>query len=592
MRIGFLSWRDLAHDRAGGSEVLVDRVARGLADRGHEVTLVSGGPVGDRPYRVVDGGGKFSQYLRSPLNHARHLAQHDAVVDVANGMTYYSPLWRRRATVCLVNHVHTDQWAQWFSPPVAAVGRSLEARAMPRTYRDTLFVAVSPSTAAALADLGIDADRVRIVPNGVDLPAAASAPPRAAEPTFLALGRLVPHKRYDLMLRAWSRVQPRSGGRLLVAGEGPERERLEAMQVPGVELLGRVGEQRKAELLAEAWALVHPAMLEGWGLVVMEAAAHGTPTLGFWAPGVRDSVVHDETGLLVDDEDELVARWAELAEDDELRDKLGAGARRRAAEFGWDRTVERFEEVLEEAVERAEASRRLSRRTLLGLFRDEKHDPEPFYERLAERSVRDLPVPVEGRRILDLGSGPGHYTRALRAAGAEVVVPAEIAREHLVDSTGERLDGACVCDATRLPFPDASFDGIFCSNMLEHTPTPDQVFDEVERVLRPGGWAWVSWTNWYSPWGGHEIVPLHYLGPRRGLAAWRRLYGEPRKNVPFDALWPTYVGRTLAAVRRRAGLRLVDALPRYYPSQRWILRVPGLREVATWNCVLVLEKPA
>jgi SAM-dependent methyltransferase len=127
--------------------------------------------------------------------------------------------------------------------------------------------------------------------------------------------------------------------------------------------------------------------------------------------------------------------------------------------------------------------------------------------------------------------------------------------------------------------------------MLEHTPSPEQVFDEVERVLRPGGWAWVSWTNWYSPWGGHEIVPLHYLGPKRGLAAWRRLYGEPRKNVPFDALWPTYVGRTIKMVQERPGLRLVDALPRYYPSQRWILKVPGLREVLTWNCVLVLEKP-
>jgi hypothetical protein len=112
----------------------------------------------------------------------------------------------------------------------------------------------------------------------------------------------------------------------------------------------------------------------------------------------------------------------------------------------------------------------------------------------------------------------------------------------------------------------------------------------MERVLRPGGWAWVSWCNWYSPWGGHEIVPFHYLGPRLGLKAWRRLFGEPPRNVPFETLWPTHIGKVLAMVRGRPGLRLLDARPRYYPSQRWLLKVPGLREVATWNCLLVLER--
>jgi glycosyltransferase involved in cell wall biosynthesis/SAM-dependent methyltransferase len=590
MRIGFLVWRELEHPRAGGSEVLVDHLATGLAERGHEVTMVSGAPVGERAYRTIDGGGTLSQFVRSPLNHARHLRDHDLVVDVVNGMAFFTPMWRRGASLCLVNHVHTEHWAQWFAPPVAAFGRNLESRAVPRAYRGSLFVAVSPSTAGALEDLGVPAEDVRIVYNGVDLP-DGPALAKAAEPTFVALGRLVPHKRFDLLVRAWSRVRPVTGGRLVIAGEGPEAAAIEALGVPGVELLGRVTEQEKHQLLSEAWALVHPASVEGWGLVVMEAAARSTPTLGFWAPGVRDSVVHDETGLLVETGDELVQRWIELAADDELRYKLGAGARRRAEEFTWDQTVTAFEGVAEEAVAREAERRRLSKTTLVKLFRAEKHDPEPFYERLAEKAAKEFSLPLAGKRILDLGCGPGHYSKALREVGAEVV-PAELSRDSLVNAAGELLEGACLCDATQLPFPDGSFDGVFCSNMLEHTPSAEPVFEELERVLRPGGWAWVSWTNWYSPWGGHEIVPFHYLGPNKGLAVWRRLYGEPRKNVPYDALWPTYVGRTLKMVRQRPGLRLVDALPRYWPSQRWILKVPGLREVITWNCVLVLEKPA
>lgn len=229
-----------------------------------------------------------------------------------------------------------------------------------------------------------------------------------------------------------------------------------------------------------------------------------------------------------------------------------------------------------------------TRRELLRLFLAEKHDPDPFYRRLAERSMAAFDLPLGGRRVLDLGCGTGFYSEALSAAGAEVVA-ADLSFDDL-RLARERHPATLRCDGTRLPFPDGAFDGVFCSNMLEHTPTPERIFDEIERVLRPGGWAWVSWTNWYSPWGGHEIVPLHLLGPRLGLAAWRALFGEPRKNVPFVELWPTYIGRTLAHVRQRPGLRLVDARPRYYPRQRWILRVPGLREVATWNCLLVLER--
>lgn len=225
---------------------------------------------------------------------------------------------------------------------------------------------------------------------------------------------------------------------------------------------------------------------------------------------------------------------------------------------------------------------------LLRLFRSEDVDPEPFYRLLSERAVRELPYPVAGARLLDLGAGAGELTLALRQAGAQAVA-VEIDQTVLRSGTAP-LTGAVLGDGTRLPFPDSSFDGIICSNVLEHTPSVPPVLQEIARVLRPGGWAWVSWTNWYSPWGGHEIVPFHYLGPRLGLRAWRRLFGEPRKNVPFVELWPTHIGDVLRDVAKEPSLLLRDAMPRYYPSQRWILRVPGLREVLTWNCLLLLER--
>lgn len=231
-----------------------------------------------------------------------------------------------------------------------------------------------------------------------------------------------------------------------------------------------------------------------------------------------------------------------------------------------------------------------SKRELFRLAMTERSDPDPFYEKLAARTIAELDVDPAGARVLDLGCGTGHNSAALRAAGAEVVAldldPALAAMSHA------KHDGlpATAGDATALPFADGAFDGLFCSNVLEHVPSVPLMLDEVARVLRPGGWAWISWTNWWSPWGGHNITPLHLLGPSLGPKVWNRLFGVPPKNVPGEGLFPTYVGETLERIDAMSDLTMLDARPRYYPSQRWILRVPGFREVATWNCAMTLER--
>ena len=113
----FIAWRDLANKRAGGSEVLVDRLASGMLARGHRVTLLAGGPMAERPYRVVRNGGTYSQFARAPFAYQRHFKNADLIVEVCNGMPYLAPLWSRRPVLCLVNHVHTDLWQIQFLPP-------------------------------------------------------------------------------------------------------------------------------------------------------------------------------------------------------------------------------------------------------------------------------------------------------------------------------------------------------------------------------------------------------------------------------------------------------------------------------------------
>ena len=174
MRILFLSWRDLAHPQAGGSEYVVDRLAHGLRADGHEVALVCGGPVGTPGYAVHDAGGTYSQYLRLPFVASRRFRHPDVVIDVENGIPYFSPVWQRAPVVCLVHHVHVDQWRMYFPGPLAWVGRFLERRVMPRVYRRCTFIAVSASTAADLVAIGVDPERIRTIEMGSDPVAATS----------------------------------------------------------------------------------------------------------------------------------------------------------------------------------------------------------------------------------------------------------------------------------------------------------------------------------------------------------------------------------------------------------------------------------
>jgi len=301
--------------------------------------------VAPREYEVVDTGGRFGQYLVAPARVLRHVPAPDVVVDVENGIPFFSPFWRRRPVVCLVLHVHTEQWELYFPKPVALLGETLERVVMPWAYRNAQFVAISPSTAAALTRIGVEPERVHTVVMGTE-PAEPELPEDPA-PLFLALGRLVPHKRIDLLLRLWDDVRPVTGGTLVIAGDGPERARLERAAGAGVVFTGFITDAEKRALLDRAWALVHPALHEGWGIVVMEAAAVGTPTIGFDVAGVRDSVRHGQTGLLADTDQAFVDQWIALATDAETRHALGHGARAWAQEQTWDRTVDQFAAVLE-----------------------------------------------------------------------------------------------------------------------------------------------------------------------------------------------------------------------------------------------------
>jgi glycosyltransferase involved in cell wall biosynthesis len=353
VRILAVNWLDVENPQAGGAEVHFFEIFGRLAAAGHTVTLVTSGWAGAAPratvrqiaVRRVGGRHSFALVGRRAVRRALRETNYDVVVEDINKLPLYLPLVTRLPMYVIVPHLFGTTAFREAPWPMAAVVWAAEL-AIPSVYRRAAFHAISDSTRDDLVDRGIAADRIRVVYPGVDTSRLTPDPgtPRARPPTFLYVGRLKRYKGVETAIRAIG-IARRTGVdvRLEIAGEGDDRSRLEQVSRAldlgeAVRFLGFVSEEEKRTLLRRSWATVFPSLKEGWGITNVEAAACGTPAVASDSPGLRESVRHEETGLLVpgDDPEALAAGVLRLARDPALVARLGRGGRAFAESLSWD----------------------------------------------------------------------------------------------------------------------------------------------------------------------------------------------------------------------------------------------------------------
>jgi SAM-dependent methyltransferase len=231
-------------------------------------------------------------------------------------------------------------------------------------------------------------------------------------------------------------------------------------------------------------------------------------------------------------------------------------------------------------------------RRLFAAFLREQADPEYCYVTLGRDTVALMGqyVDLTGAAVADIGGGAGYFAEAMRERGASVVC-VDVDAGEMSARGGKLPDGAVIGSAMALPLRDGCVDVAFSSNVLEHVPEPFAMADEMLRVTRSGGTMFLAFTNWLSPWGGHETSPWHYLGGDRAARRYQRRTGREPKNRYGASLFPVSVGDALRWARRQRGAELVDFRPRYLPGwARPVVTLPGLREFVTWNLALVLRK--
>ncbi|MDA8044271.1 MAG: glycosyltransferase family 4 protein [Actinomycetota bacterium] len=361
-RVDMFAWRDLDHPEAGGSELHGGSIAERWAAAGIEVTMTTSSfegasRTGHRDgYRVERPAGRYgifpavagrravAHHLYSRLGRPAR-APHSATVEIWNGMPFFSPVWSPQPRLVFLHHVHDGMWDLVLPKPLAATGRFIESRLAPPVYRRTPIVTLSSSSRDAIvARLGFPAGQVHVVEPGVDdyfRPGGT----RSKVPLVVAVGRLVPYKRFDRLIEVLVSLRRRHPDlEAVIAGEGQERRALQELVEhhqarSWISLPGRIGDDALVELYQRAWVLASSSAYEGWGLTITEAAACATPAVASPIAGHRDALEHGVGGYLAEPGREMEARIDALVSDPLLRRRMQKAARRRADRLTWDRAA-------------------------------------------------------------------------------------------------------------------------------------------------------------------------------------------------------------------------------------------------------------
>ncbi|MCI0562122.1 MAG: glycosyltransferase family 4 protein [Nitrososphaera sp.] len=355
MRILWLSWRDTRNPEAGGAEVFTHQVSRRLIrDHGHEITLFAARFPGSSESEVIDGinivrnGGRYSVYDRAKEYCLNNESRFDLVIDEINTKPFLTPRYVKRIPILALIHQVPRRAVLYELPfPVNYLTYHYLVKRWLSNYRKIPTITVSLSQQDLLRKFGFA--KTFVVQQGLSVTPLAGVPKKESAPTLVFMGRLKRYKLPDHAIRAFSFIKNRiPEAKMYVIGDGYMRKKLERMAGKDVVFVGRADDNTKFDLLKKAHVLLMPSVEEGWGLVVTESNAMGTPAIAYNVVGLRDSVKTGQTGILLErNSPESMAEAAvKLLESESALAKLSEGALEFSRNFSWDCTAGSVNEII------------------------------------------------------------------------------------------------------------------------------------------------------------------------------------------------------------------------------------------------------
>ena len=355
LKILIFNWRDIKNPAAGGAEVFTHEIAKRLVAQGHTISFFTSAFDGCRKNETFDGieffrsGNRYTVYLEARKYYKKHIGQFDVVIDEINTIPFMTPDFIKDGTpiVALIHQLAREFWFLETKFPINMLGYHYFEDRWLKKYLDIPTLTVSNSTKQDLIDLGFK--DIFIIPEGLNIKPLDSLPEKEKDPTFIFVGRMGHAKRPDHVVKAFSYIrEKRLDAKLWMVGDGAMRKQLEAMNPEGVTFFGYVSQEKKHKLMSRAHAILVPGVREGWGLVVTEANAMGTPAIGYNIHGLRDSIKDGETGLLCDPNPEGMAERAfEFMRDTDMQVRFSENALEWAREFDWTKSADEFLKTME-----------------------------------------------------------------------------------------------------------------------------------------------------------------------------------------------------------------------------------------------------
>ncbi|TSC88425.1 MAG: glycosyl transferase, group 1 [Microgenomates group bacterium Gr01-1014_16] len=367
MNILILNWKDILHPQVGGAEIIVYELAKRLVADGHQVTWFCRSFKNGLPSEIIDGinvirrGNLFTMYFFAVHYYWSLSHQSDLVIDISNTIYWQTPIWALRSKkVAYLNQVAQDVFFYEYPMLISRLGILFE-KLQYLTYHRTPFLCYAKSTKNDLVSLGVPTANIQTFSLGVDhnryFPGKKSS-----TPLFICVNRLVRMKRTDLAIQAMAIVnRAYPDARLVIVGTGYDRPRLEKLR-DDLRLQSTVifadkntwfftknPKDAKVKLMQQAWALIFPSVKEGWGMTVTECAACATPAIVAGVSGLVDSVVNNQTGIVISPNpppEEIAEAMTSLIKNSTLRDKLSKLAYIRALSFSWDKSYREFANII------------------------------------------------------------------------------------------------------------------------------------------------------------------------------------------------------------------------------------------------------
>lgn len=361
LNILIFNWRDTKHKWAGGAEVYLQELASRWVRDGHNVTIFCGNDGHSKMNENMDGvnvfrhGGFYTVYIWAFLYYIfKFKGKYDLVIDSENGIPFFTPFYVREPKFLLIYHVHQEMFRSKLYFPMDQIALFLETKAMPYAYKNQKIITISESSKEDILKLGLgSSENISIITPGIDITKFAPSK-KAVLPLFSYVGRIRPQKNVDIAIKAFAILLKKfSNSKLVIGGWGENLDELKTLVrdlkiEKSVEILGRITEEERKRVMSKSWAMLQPSSFEGWGITVIEANASGTPVIGSNVTGLRDSIVHGETGILVPvrDENSLARAMEEIIKKPSMLNKMEKNAYSWSNNFSWDASSGKFAGVL------------------------------------------------------------------------------------------------------------------------------------------------------------------------------------------------------------------------------------------------------